>query len=102
MTDADDLASLTDDELLNDVPQTAPRAGVSLAQPALIVGTFALVLSWITPFAAAIGLVSVLLAVIALARHHTNATLARWGLGLGLAALVCGGVWVLWILEQLG
>ncbi|MDN3311577.1 hypothetical protein QWJ90_11605 [Microbacterium oryzae] len=104
MTEPEDAAQLDDDELLNEVSSAIPvvRRRVSLSTPALMLGMFALPTSWFTPWVAPLALAAVVLAVIALMRGHADRSMAWWGFGLGIAALVGCSVWAVWILAQLG
>lgn len=104
MTEPEDAAQLDDDELLNAVPSRSerPRRRVSLSSPSLVLGMFALTMSWFTPWVAPLALIAVVLALIALICRHADRALAWWGFGFGVVAIASCGVWALWILGQLG
>jgi hypothetical protein len=80
-------------------PTSAPRAVIAPA--ALVLAIVALAASLLVGWAAPVGLVAVVIAVVALRRPRETRGVAWWALGLALLSLAYSAGWLLWALPQL-
>jgi hypothetical protein len=76
-----------------------PRTGVAAA--ALVLAIVALAASVFVGWAAPVGLVAVVVAIVALRRPVEPRGVAWWALGLAVLSLVYSAGWLLWAIPQL-
>ncbi|MFJ6653901.1 hypothetical protein ACIQLJ_14010 [Microbacterium sp. NPDC091313] len=84
-----------------DAPAAGPHPRPVVAPLALVLAVVGLVASLLVGWAAPIGLVAAIAAIVALRRPVEPRGVAWWALGIALLSLVYSAGWLLWALPQL-